>query len=188
MFAGKSSALQSTIRRHEALGWNVFVVTHSADTRYSAAPQIVSHDRSALPSYACSALLPVLETEEYRRSRMVVVDEGQFFADLVEFVKIVTDTHGKTCVVAGLSGDKDRRPFGHMLDLVPLADKVEKLAAMCKRCGNGTEALFTACLAPTKEVVCVGAAELYVPLCRRHYLEKDTPSVKFEDMTLHYGC
>ena len=81
MFAGKSSALQSTIRRHEALGWNVFVVTHSTDTRYSTAPQIVSHDRSALPSYATATLLPLLETEEYRRSRMVIVDEGQFFPD-----------------------------------------------------------------------------------------------------------
>jgi len=187
MFAGKSSALQSTIRRHEALGWNVFVITHSVDTRYVGTPQIVSHDRQAIPAYSCKNLLPMLDEEKYKESRLVVVEEGQFFPDLVEFVRIVTDKHRKPCVVVGLDGDKDRRPFGQMLELVPLADKVEKLTALCKRCGDGTEAIFTACLRPTEELVCVGAAELYVPLCRRHYLDNGEPK-PVSTMNTLYGC
>ncbi len=33
MFAGKSSALQSIVRRRKAIGWNVLVIKHSIDTR-----------------------------------------------------------------------------------------------------------------------------------------------------------
>ena len=35
MFAGKSSAILSIVRRHQTLGWPIAVITHSSDTRYS---------------------------------------------------------------------------------------------------------------------------------------------------------
>jgi len=177
MFAGKSSALLSTIRRYEALGWNLFVLTNERDTRYVGSPQIVSHDRVARPAHPCKLLMPMLEHREYAESRLVVIEEGQFFIDLVEFVKRVVDIDKKHCVVVGLDGDAKRRPFGQMLALVPLADKVEKLTAMCKRCGDGTPAIFSAAItadavsASVEGTVCVGAEERYAPLCRRHYLE-----------------
>jgi thymidine kinase len=179
MFAGKSSALMSTIRRYEALGWNVFVLTHSSDTRYSETPHIVSHDRQTKPAHPCTLLTPMLEHCEYAESKLVVVEEGQFFPDLEDFVRRVVDKDKKHCVVVGLDGDAKRRPFGSMLNLIPLADKVEKLTALCKRCGDGTPALFSAAIsaeaatAAVAGAVCVGAEERYAPLCRRHYLESE---------------
>jgi thymidine kinase len=194
MFAGKSSALLSTIRRYEALGWNVFVLTHAADTRYSDAPVIASHDRQVRPAHPCAALMPMLEHCEYAESKLVVVEEGQFFPDLVEFVKKVVDFHRKHCVVVGLDGDAKRRPFGEMLALIPLADKVEKLTAMCKRCGDGTPALFSAAIsvdaatAAETGAVCVGAEERYAPMCRRHYLENERPKAEPTEVSTFYGC
>jgi len=179
MFAGKSSALLSTIRRYEALGWNIFVVTHATDVRYADTPHIASHDKQTRPAHPCASLLPMLGHCEYADSKLVVIEEGQFFPDLVEFVTRVVDKDRKHCVVVGLDGDAKRRPFGQMLALIPLADKVEKLTAMCKRCGDGTAALFTAASSAEAEAavaagaVCVGAGERYTPLCRRHYLECD---------------
>ena len=177
MFAGKSSAIQSVVRRHQSLGWAVFVVTNAMDTRYSAEPMIVNHDKQMIPAVATAALIPMLERVDYKAARLVVIEEAQFFADLVPFVQQVVDVDRKHCVVVGLDGDAERRPFGDVLKLVPYCDRVTKLTSMCKRCGDGTPALFTfaageaATAASSAGVPCVGGAEAYVPLCRKHYLE-----------------
>lgn len=178
MFAGKSSAIQSIVRRHQSLGWKVFVITNSMDTRYSDSPMIVNHDKQMMPAVATDKLMPMLETQEYKESRLVVVEEAQFFPDLIPFIEAVVDSDGKHAVVVGLDGDADRRPFGHVLDLVPMADRVTKLTAMCKHCGDGTPAIFTfahntdteAAIA-SGSVINVGADEKYVPLCRKHFLK-----------------
>lgn len=183
MFAGKSSAIQSIVRRHQSMGWQVFVVTNSMDTRYSDSPAVVNHDKMAIPAVAVRELLPCLSQAEYMRSRLVVIEEAQFFPDLVDFVRTVVDRDGKHCVVVGLDGDAERRPFGHVLDLVPHCDRVTKLTSMCKRCADGTPALFTfaagaqAAEANAEGVPCVGSDDLYVPLCRKHYLEARCPPV-----------
>ena len=177
MFAGKSSAIQSIVRRHQALGWSVFVVTHSMDTRYSAEPAIVNHDKQAMPAVATEKLMPLLDHASFAASRLVVIEEAQFFGDLVPFVQAVVDRDGKHCVVVGLDGDAERRPFGRVLDLIPMADRVTKLTAMCRLCKDGTPAIFTHAYA-TDAIVsnaegkpCVGADERYAPMCRKHYLK-----------------
>jgi thymidine kinase len=176
MFAGKSSAIQSIVRRHQALGWPVFVITHSSDTRYSDKPAIVNHDGVMLPAFATSSLYDAVDTADFKIAKLVVIEEAQFFYALVPFVLHTVENLGKHVVVVGLDGDVLRRPFGKILDLVPYCDKVTKLTAMCKICGDGTPALFshatTDASASSAElgVPCVGAADKYVALCRKHYI------------------
>jgi thymidine kinase len=195
MFAGKSSAIQSIIRRHQALGWNVFVVTHSIDTRYTSEPAIVNHDKVMMPARATNSLMTLVNDPEYVRSRLVVIEEAQFFPDLVPFVLQTVDTSGKHVVVVGLDGDAERRPFGHVLDLVPHSDRVTKLTAMCKQCKDGTPAIFTfaaredAASAANDGRPCVGADEKYVPLCRKHFnFAHNPPSPRFEDVANIHAC
>lgn len=195
MFAGKSSAIQSIIRRHQALGWNVFVVTHSMDTRYSSEPAIVNHDKVTMPARATNSLMSLVNDPEYVRSRLVVIEEAQFFPDLVPFVLQTVDTYGKHVVVVGLDGDAERKPFGQVLDLVPHCDRVTKLTAMCKQCKDGTPAIFTfaaredAATAANDGRPCVGADEKYVPLCRKHFtLARNPPSPCFEDHANIHAC
>jgi thymidine kinase len=45
-------------------------------------------------------------------------------------------------IVAALDGDFMRKPFGRILELVPLAERVEKLTAVCMIC-HDREASFT---------------------------------------------
>jgi thymidine kinase len=114
--------------------------------------------------------------QDYKESKLVVIEEAQFFGDLVEFVTQAVDKDGKHVVVVGLDGDAQRKPFGKVLDLVPLADRITKLTSMCKECADGTPAIFTAAItddavaAATVGEACVGAADKYVPMCRKHYL------------------
>ena len=173
MFAGKSSAIQSIVRRHQALDWKIFVITHSIDRRYSDVPAIVNHDLQAIPACSSEKLMPLLETEGYANSRLVIVEEAQFFPDLVPFIRRVVDTDGKHAVVVGLDGDAERRPFGKVLDLIPLCDRVTKMTAFCKKCSDGTPALFTYDRDDQTEarvVTQVGGEERYSALCRKHYL------------------
>ena len=44
MFSGKSSYIYSIVKRYASIGVNVLVVKPSIDTRYSAVPEVVTHD------------------------------------------------------------------------------------------------------------------------------------------------
>jgi thymidine kinase len=174
MFAGKSSAIQSIVRRHESMGWPVFVVTNSMDTRYSDTPAVVNHDRIAIPATAVKELVPLIsDNAEYARSRLVVVEEAQFFPDLRDFVLFSVEVMKKQVVCVGLDGDAQRKPFGQLLELVPYADSVEKYKALCPICYDGTKAIFTSrkIIDPAVGQISVGGADQYEPLCRKHYLE-----------------
>jgi thymidine kinase len=175
MFAGKSSVLQSIVKRHRSHGWSVMVITHVIDKRYGDDPQIVNHDLQRLPAIGADELLPLLDHPEYVAARLIVVEEAQFFKDLVPFIARAVDIDSKHAVVVGLDGDADRRKFGHVLDLIPYADRVQKLTALCKECSDAIPAIFTFAVPSAAETIssgqpCVGASEKYIPMCRKHYL------------------
>jgi thymidine kinase len=184
MFAGKSSALQTIVRRHRALGWPVMVITHAMDKRYGEDPQIVNHDLQKLPAIATDSLVPLLSHTEYSASKLIVVEEAQFFSDLVSFVLQAVDGDNKHVVVVGLDGDAERKPFGKVLDLIPHADRITKLTAFCHLCADGTPAIFThafheeAVEATADGKPCVGAADKYTPMCRKHYLAASCKKMK----------
>jgi thymidine kinase len=174
MFAGKSSALLSRIRRSKAIGKNVMVITSSLDKRYSVEPALISHDKESIAAFATSKLMLCLQEDDLQRSKvldadLIVIEEAQFFPDLLQFVEVslALDKH---LVVCGLDGDTDAKPFGQILDCISLADSVVKMTALCERCGDGTPAIFTALrdINAKTEQIQVGAAETYIPLCRRH--------------------
>ncbi len=176
MFAGKSSALLTRVRRARTLGWSVLLLTCALDKRYTEeGHEVVTHDKDRIKAHGVSVLEGVVEWPEYKEAKMIVLEESQFFPDLYDFVVRAVEQDKKQVLVIGLDGDSDRKPFGDILRLVPLADEVVKLTALCKRCGDGTPALFSALVHGTKsEQIHVGGADKYEPLCRRHYLENLT--------------
>jgi thymidine kinase len=177
MFAGKSSAILSRVRRARTLDWSCFIVTCAIDTRYDASgASIMTHDKEGVSAFGAKLLSEIKDKSEYKDARLVIIEEGQFFPDLLEFVKHAVDVEKKDVVVVGLDGDSERKKFGQMLDLIPLCDKVTKLTSLCKRCGDGTAAIFSACVKGDKhgQQVCVGGADMYEPMCRKHFLENQS--------------
>jgi thymidine kinase len=170
MFAGKTSALQSIIRRHEALGIKCTVYKPVSDTRYGGDYYIYSHDQTRVSALPVKYLMQQALYEPYTSSKLIVIEEGQFFEDLYEFVLKAVEEDGKHVVVGGLDGDCFRKPFGQILQLIPLADRLTKLTSLCKMCADGTVGLFTFRNNESKEIVEVGGAESYMPVCRKHYL------------------
>ena len=169
MFAGKSSYILSSLRRYEAIGWPVLSITSALDTRYES-DAIHSHNHERHSALSANLLLPILEMNTFADARLIVIEEAQFFKDLYKFVEYAVDTCNKDVLVVGLDGDSERRPFGRIAEIIPLCDKITKLTAMCKRCANGSPAIFTHRKDSDTAVIKVGT-DTYEALCRKHYKE-----------------
>mgnify|MGYP002413160217 FL=1 len=72
---------------------------------------------------------------------------------------------GKIIVIAALDGTFERKKFGKVIDLIPLAEWVEKLDAVCMDCKE--TAYFTKRTTDSKETEVIGGSEIYKPVCRK---------------------
>ncbi|KAG4958348.1 hypothetical protein AAZX31_13G012400 [Glycine max] len=170
MFAGKTTALLCRIESELNAAKNVVLLKSSKDTRY-AIDSVVTHDGIKFPCRALPDLLSFREKhgdDAYQKLDVIGIDEAQFFEDLYEFCCKAADEDGKTVIVAGLDGDYLRRSFGSVLHIIPLADSVTKLTARCELCGK--RAFFTLRKTEQRETELIGGADLYMPVCRLHYL------------------
>ncbi len=71
---------------------------------------------------------------------------------------------GKTVLVAALDGTFERKAFGSIINLIPMAEKVTKLCAVCVYCTK--EAAFTKRVVESRQIQLIGGAEMYKPVCR----------------------
>jgi thymidine kinase len=171
MFSGKSSYLLSSIRKYREIGWSIYIITSSFDKRYTSETKIVNHNQeSCNADSAVEKLSDVSNKRDYLDAKVVIIEEAQFYPDLVEFVLEAVEVYEKHIIVAGLDGDASRKPFGKLLDLIPYADSIVKLKALCKKCGDGTEALFTSKKIHDNATVDIGGSDKYEALCRRHFI------------------
>lgn len=144
MYSGKTTTLLT--RR----AGRTLVINHEFDTR---AEGVKTHDGVEAAALKCR-MIPTINNYD-----TVLIDEAQFFESLEGAEDLAPNV-----VVAGLSGDYMRRPFGRILDLIPKADKVTFLKATCS-CGN--PASFTKRLSDNKHLINVHAH--YVPVCEKCY-------------------
>lgn len=171
MFAGKTTALLRIIENYEILRKSAIVVNHISDKRYGES-SICSHNGQRRDAVSVDRLAdaPCIMHD------LVVIDEAQFFGDLRETITewLQSEHHvGRHIVVAGLNGDASQKPFGQILDLIPLADEVIHLTALCLVCNDGTPAHFTIRCPAGKAVagdaqVHVGGSDEYMAVCRKH--------------------
>ncbi|KAL4648646.1 thymidine kinase, cytosolic [Arapaima gigas] len=163
MFSGKSTELMRRVRRFQVAQYRCLVVKYAKDTRYSECG-VATHDRSTMEAVPASCLQDIYSLA--LEAAVVGIDEGQFFPDIVEFCEEMANM-GKTVIVAALDGTFQRKPFGNILNLVPLAESVVKLNAVCMECFK--EASYTKRLGEEKEVEVIGGADKYQAVCRACY-------------------
>ena len=97
----------------------------------------------------------------------------QFFDDgIVAALSVLVDG-GARVVAAGLAQDFRGEPFGAMPTLLCIADHVDKLSAVCHRCGGAatlTQRLVDGSPAPfSGATVQIGALDSYEARCRACY-------------------
>jgi thymidine kinase len=170
MFSGKSTALIRECSRFEAIGMEVLYINHIFDTR--TGDYIQTHTQNKKVAIKFSTLSEVSD-ELFNKAQVIGIDEAQFFPDLYDFV-IKCEAAGKTVVISGLDGDSDRKPFGQILQCIPLCDSVTKLTAMDMISKDGSDAIFSLRLKDVDEdgQVCVGAADKFVAVNRENYIRE----------------
>jgi len=165
MFSGKSEELVRRLRRAAIARQRVQVFKPAADTRH-APERLITRDKRELEavSVVCSCdirekLLPGVE--------VVGIDEAQFFDDgLIDLVSELADS-GVRVIVAGLDLDYLRRPFGPMPRILAIAEYVDKVHAVCMRCG--APAQYSQRMTGGGEQLQVGDTDAYEARCRRCY-------------------
>ncbi len=173
MFSGKSEELIRRLRRAIIARQRVQVFKPALDDRYTAG-QVVSHSRWRLEAERVARTVEILDHLD-PRTEVVGIDEAQFFDDaLVTVCSRIADL-GKRVIVAGLDMDFRGEPFGPMPRLMAVAEEVEKVHAICVRCG--APASYTQRLTQAQEQVVVGAADIYEARCRRCF-EPGGPGVQ----------
>ena len=171
MYSGKTSALISSCRRHLSIDRKILVINYAGDNRYSEFSEIVSHNKDKISCLKVNKLGDI-NLDLILNVESIMIDEGQFFTDLFEYVSQWADELDVHVVIAGLDGTSERTPFGDMLKLIPHAEEVERLTAFCSECRDGTVAVYSKYFGETakdENGVAIGGAEAYRPVCRKHY-------------------
>lgn len=171
MFSGKTSELIRRIRRYKHAKHRCVLLKWKADTRYSES-KAATHDKQEEDAVPVCHLpiggVPVDGAPDLRDTQVIGIDEGQFFGEIYDFAEWAVRS-GKTVIIAALDGTFQRKPFGRVLELVPLADAVTKLNAVCMKC-CALEAPFSKRITNELDIQVIGGAEKYIAVCRKCYV------------------
>jgi thymidine kinase len=187
MFSGKSTEMMRRIRKHAVAGRVCAVVKYVKDTRYSPSIEnvdrterisatsnggiLVTHDRVHFEAFATNCLSEFQRENESIFSNLDVIgiDEGQFFPDIVKYAEYWANL-GIVVIIAALAGTFQRNPFNDVLNLIPLAETVDKLTSVCYFCKK--EASFTLRIGTEQQVELIGGEDKYHAACRTCYFER----------------
>ncbi len=168
MFSGKTEELLRRLKRAQIARQKVQVFKPVIDNRYSA-DHVQSHDANKIISRPVEKARDILKFVE-DNTRVVGIDEAQFFDDSVVDIAQKLAYRGIRVIVAGLDMDFRGQPFGPMPKLLAVAEDVTKLSAVCVVCGSpatrtqrisGSPALKT-----PDALIAVGAKDMYEARCR----------------------
>jgi thymidine kinase len=170
MFSGKSEELIRRLRRAEIAGQRALIVKPLIDNRYDVG-HVVSHAGAKMRAVTAESATEVLRLAGGYDA--VGIDEVQFFDDGIVATIDTLVARGARVIAAGLAQDFRAQPFGPMPTLLCVAEFVDKLEAVCHRCGGPatlTQRLLDGRPAPLDgATVQIGALDSYEARCRSCY-------------------
>ena len=142
MFSGKTTRLINLQKQYGICDISCCVINHMLDKRYDD-HLLCTHDKQSTDCFNINNLQDIFSLDIINKYEVFLINEGQFFDDILDIVPSLVEKNGKKVYICGLDGDFERKKFGCLLDLIPLADKVIKKTALCKLCKNGKKGIFT---------------------------------------------
>jgi thymidine kinase len=165
MFSGKTTYLCNIYKQMILCNHTPLVINYIDDVRYSDDnKQLFTHDHRAIPCMPVRKLSDISENILASHS-IILINEGQFFIDLCEFVQSQL-CKNKQIYVCGLDGDFKQEKFGNIIDLIPKCEKITKLNSICIVCKDGTHAPFTY-RKTTEQTQTIIGVDSYIPVCRK---------------------
>ncbi|MGN0004923.1 MAG: thymidine kinase [Candidatus Gastranaerophilaceae bacterium] len=181
MSCGKTEELLRRIRRLIIAKKKVKVVSPSIDTR-AKRDCIESRNGLWLDTAKVRTAKEILDVVE-KEDDVIAIDELQFFdKDIVNVINTLV-MQGKRVIGTGLDLDFKGEPFGSMPELLAYADKVDKLTAICMKCGSEyavrTQRLIDGEPADINSpLIMIGADETYEARCLDCWEIKNSSSEK----------
>jgi len=171
MYSGKSEELIRRIRRAQIAKQKIQVFKPAIDDRYSV-DEVVSHNGEKIEA---QRIVNSDDIYEYLNddTEVVGIDEVQFIDEgVIDICRELADG-GLRVIAAGLDMDFRGEPFGCAPSIMAIAEFVDKLTAVCVKCGspaNRTQRLINGQPANYYEpTILVGAKESYEARCRKHH-------------------
>jgi thymidine kinase len=170
MFSGKTEELIRRIRQVQVARQSFQIFSPKLDTRYSTS-QVASHTGNRIDALPVSSIHEVIAESE--NVHVVAIDELHFLEDSPE--EIVTGCQsladrGLRVIVAGLDQTYRADPFPPMAMLAAVAEQVDKLVAICVKCGSyatRSQRLIDGRPAPRDApTIVVGGLDMYEARCR----------------------
>lgn len=165
MMAGKTTELLRLLIRAKIAGKKTILIRPEIDTR-----GFLTHDKKeAEETLIEEKFLREIKAEELTEYDVIGIDEGQFFGqNLAEEANKLAD-QGKTIIISALNATSERTAFDNIQALIPHAEEIIKLNAICIDCGSeyATYSYYTA--GRKKDKIKVGGSSDYIALCRHCY-------------------
>lgn len=178
MKSGKTSRLLQLYKQFKFCEIPVMVINNCKDNRYSET-LLSSHDKIMIPCIQADKLSELVSfntkefsgshTKEFSEAKVILINEAQFFEDIVEWVTTAVEKFNKNVYICGLNSDYMRKPFGNWLDLEQICDKVTHLHSWCGDCKK-QQALFSHRVSNEREKIVIGS-DNYIPVCRGCWLK-----------------
>lgn len=180
MSCGKTEELLRRIRRAIIAKKKVKVIFPEIDTR-AHGDYIESRNGlwlDAIKVKNAAQILSVVKDED----EIIAIDELQFFDEHIVKVIAKLIASGKKVVGTGLDLDFKAEPFGYIPELMCLATSVNKLTAVCMKCGSEyatrTQRLVDGNpVDKNSPLIMIGGDETYEARCVKCY---ELPDVKGE--------
>lgn len=180
MNAGKSIELIKVAYNYEERGKHVITLSPSVDDRYGVG-KITSRigiSREAIVINSDTDLVALyLEEEAREHIDCILMDECQFLKkhQVIQLARIV-DEYGCPVMCYGLKNDFRNELFEGSHYLLVYADKIEEIKTIC-HCGR--KATMVARVDGEGKMIregaqlVIGGNDMYVSLCRKHYMAGD---------------
>jgi thymidine kinase len=172
MSCGKTEELLRRIRRCIIAKKKVKVISPEIDTREKG-DYIKSRNGLWLDAIKVKHSIQILSVVK-PEDEIIAIDELQFFDSNI--VKVISKlmSEGKRVIGTGLELDFKAEPFGSMPELLCLATSVDKLHAVCMKCGSDhatrTQRLINGKPADKNSpLIMIGGDETYEARCIKCY-------------------
>lgn len=172
MFSGKTSYLLDVYKKCMFCDIPIAVINYADDIRYSDS-MLSTHDKQMIPCIKAKTIYDAISDNlvEITAAEVILINEGQFFPDIEEQVKILVEQSNKRVYICGLDGDFERKSIGKLHHLIPFCDEVIKLKSLCSLCRDGTPGIFSFRTTHEVDQVVIGSSN-YLPLCRHCYINE----------------
>jgi len=179
MFSGKTEELIRRLERVRIAHGEILLFKPTIDNRYKRNAIVTHYGREfdahlLVPGHeSIGTLSDMVGEKKLGKATVMAFDEGNFFSEKLPVLCEELVAMGKRVIVAGLDLTFAGEPFSPMPILMALADQIDKLHAVCVKCGKDatrTQRLINGKPAPFDDpVIKVGGIGSYEARCRDCY-------------------